>query len=83
VSRTTPCSERDLYLKHYHEAVAAYRLAVISLEPDLRPNKFEVAYKKAEDARSLFEHTRQQLKAHLDVHGCDPDFQIDQARYPN
>jgi hypothetical protein len=64
------CPERDLYLKHYHDAVRAYRIAVISLEPDLPTNRFEVAYKRAEEARTLFEHTRRQLKEHADAHGC-------------
>jgi hypothetical protein len=73
MSPAPSCPKRDLFLKHYNEAMRAYRIAVISLEPDLPPNTFEVAYKKAEEARTLFEHTRQQLKAHVDVHGCRPD----------
>jgi hypothetical protein len=73
MSPAVSCPERDQHLKHYHDAVRAYRIAVISLEPDLPPNKFEVAYKRAEEARTLFEDARQQLKDHLDAHGCDPN----------
>jgi hypothetical protein len=64
------CPERDLHLKHYHDAVRAYRIALVSLDADLSPHKFEVAYKRAEEARALFEHTHQQLKAHVEAHGC-------------
>jgi hypothetical protein len=73
MSPAPSCPERDLYLKHYRDAVRAYRIAVISLEPDLSPSQFEVAYKRAEEARTLFEHTRQQLKEHGDAHGCQSD----------
>jgi hypothetical protein len=73
MSPAVSCPERDRYLKQYHDAVRAYRIAVISLEPDLTPNTFEVAYKRAEDARTLFERTRQQLKEPMDAHGCDPN----------
>jgi len=70
MSSAPSCPQRDLFLKHYNDALRAYRIAVISLKPDLSPSQFEVAYKKAEEARTLFEHTRQQLDAHMDAHGC-------------
>ena len=73
MSPVMSCRERDLYLKHYHDAVRAYRIAVVSLDAGLSAREFEVAYKQAEEARTLFEHTRRQLKAHVDAHGCQPN----------
>jgi len=73
MSPAAPCPERVRHLKHYHDAVRAYRVAVVSLDAGLAPNEFEMAYKKAEDAHALFEHSRQQLKAHVDAHGCQPN----------
>jgi hypothetical protein len=67
------CPERDLHLKHYQDAMRAYRTAVVNLDAALSSKGFEVAYKRAEEARTMFEHTRQQLKAHVDAHGCGPD----------
>jgi hypothetical protein len=73
MSTATSCPERDLHLKHYHDAVRAYRLAVVSLDADLSSTKFEVAYERAEEARTLFEHTRQKLKDHVSAYGCQPE----------
>jgi hypothetical protein len=70
MSTAVSCPERDLHLKHYQDAMRAYLSSVVGLEADLSPNRFEVAYKRAEEARTLFEHTRQQLKAHVAAHGC-------------
>jgi hypothetical protein len=50
------CPERDLHAKHYHDAARAYRVAVVSLDAELPPNEFEVVYKRAEEARAMFEH---------------------------
>jgi len=73
MSPAPSCPERDQHLKHYHDAVRAYRMAVVSLDADLSAYTFEVAYKRAEEARALFEHTRQQLKAHITAHGCQQE----------
>jgi len=66
------CPERDLHLMHYQDAVRAYRSAVLGLDPSLSASDFEVTYKRAKEARGMFEHTRQQLKAHLDARRCRP-----------
>jgi hypothetical protein len=73
VSPAEACPERDLHLKHYQDAVRAYRNAVVNLDAALSPKGFEVAYKRAEEARALFEHTRQGLKAHISAHGCQQE----------
>lgn len=70
MSPAVSCPERDLHLKHYQDAIRAYRSSVVGLDAHLSPNGFEVAYKRVEEARTLFEHTRQQLKAHVAAHGC-------------
>lgn len=70
MSPATASQERDEHLKHYHEAIRAYRIAVFGLELDLAPDMFETAYKGAQDARRVFEHARQQLRSHVSAHGC-------------
>ena len=36
MSPEVPCAQREMYLKEYHDAVRAYREAVVCLDGDLR-----------------------------------------------
>jgi hypothetical protein len=73
MSPASSCLERDLYLKHYNEAVRAYRIAVVGLDAGLSASEFEVAYKRVEETRLMFEQTREQLNVHVNAHGCQPN----------
>ena len=63
------CPQAEGLLVKYHSAVRAYRDAVIRLNPDLPRLEFELAYVRAEEARTAFELRREELLQHLYVHG--------------
>jgi hypothetical protein len=65
-----PCPEAEALLVEYHDAVRAYREAVIGLDADLPRQEFEAGYRRAEKARAIFEQRREQLQQHVYVHGC-------------
>jgi hypothetical protein len=73
MSPAIACPELDLYLKHYNEAVLGYCNAVVGLRGELSPSQFEVAYKRVEETRLMFEQTREQLNTHIGAHGCQPN----------
>jgi hypothetical protein len=69
----TPCPQAEGLLAEYHGAVRAYREAVIRLDADLPRPEFEIAYWRAEEARTAFELRREELLQHLYVHGCQTE----------
>ena len=66
------CPERNLRFKRYHDAVRAYRIAVVLLDASLPPREFDAAYRQAEKARKVLERSRQELKTHIAAHKCQP-----------
>jgi hypothetical protein len=68
-----PCPQAEALLVEYHSAVRAYREAVIRLDADLPRPEFEIAYWRAEEARTAFELRREELLQHLYVHGCQTE----------
>jgi hypothetical protein len=68
----TTCPQREVHLKEYHEAVRAYGEAVLCLDADLTAKEFEIAHRRAEQARAAFDRARKALKEHETSHGCQP-----------
>jgi hypothetical protein len=68
-----PCPQAEELMVKYHAAVRAYRKAVIKLNPDLPRLEFELAYVRAEEARTDFEQRREELLQHFYVHGCQTE----------
>ena len=68
----TTCAQREVQLTQYREAVRAYSEAVLCLDADLTTQEFEVAHRRAERARAVFDRTRKELKEHETAHGCQP-----------
>ena len=64
------CPQAEALLVEYHGAVRAYREAVAGLDADLPHQEFESAHRSAEEARAIFERTREELLQHVFVHGC-------------
>jgi hypothetical protein len=70
MSPAVSCHERDQHLKRYHDAVRAYRIAVVGLDATLLSNQFNAAYQSAEEACKTFERVRGELEMHTKTHGC-------------
>jgi hypothetical protein len=66
------CTERNLRHERYHDAVRAYRIAVVLLDAALPLQDFDAAYRLAERARKMLERSRQELEAHVAAHDCHP-----------
>jgi hypothetical protein len=71
MSTAVECPQRDSHLERYHDAIRAYREAVARLDADLVSHEFEAVHKRAEETRSAFERTREELMNHVKNHGCD------------
>jgi hypothetical protein len=68
-----PCPQAEGLMAEYHGAVRAYREAVTKLDADLPRLEFELAYLRAEEARTAFEQRREELLQHVYVHGCQTE----------
>jgi len=66
-----PCPERESRLKEYHDAVRAYRETVNYLDADLPREEFERSHRRAEEARIVFDRKREELRGHINAHGCE------------
>jgi hypothetical protein len=73
IQPAAPCPQAEVLLAEYHGAVRSYRRAVIDLNADLPRLEFEMAYLLAEEARLIFEQRREELLAHVYVHGCQSE----------
>jgi hypothetical protein len=65
------CPERNLRHERYHDAVRAYRIAVVLLDAALPLQDFDAACRLAEKARKVLERSHQELEAHVAPHNCD------------
>jgi hypothetical protein len=77
IQQRAPCPQAEALLAEYHGAVRAYREAVVRLDADLPCQEFEIAYWRAEEARTAFELRREELLQHLYVHGCQTGSLVD------
>jgi hypothetical protein len=66
-----PCPERESRLRDYHDAIRVYRETVNRLDADLPREEFERAHGLAEEARIVFDHKREELRGHINTHGCE------------
>ena len=64
------CLKRETLLSEYHEAIRAYREAVLFLDPELTSDQFQTARRRSERARVAFERKSESLKNHEQAHGC-------------
>jgi hypothetical protein len=64
-----PCPQADGLRVEYHDAVRA----VTRLDAGLPRPEFEIAYWRAEEARTTFELRREELLQHFYVHGCQTE----------